>query len=151
MILRNIKKVLDLPSKAYAYYKLKRFSGIQKEFAKSLSFFKSNISKEDVKGILLIQMVSNYEYIVKFAGASKAISEKEKLAVNFYDVEIDWIKSKPRFQGFKKLIGSSLTKICESFGGHIIFRNSEKYKDQAFLKNRLKEIIDRLDKDYPCS
>ena len=53
----------------YKYAKTQKFSRTQKEFAESLIFFKPKTEKQN--GILLVQMVKDYEYLVKFAAAVK--------------------------------------------------------------------------------
>ncbi len=148
----GIKNFICLPLGFYKYYKVNKFTEVQKKIAKKFKFFKKKRTNEKDQGVLLVQMVKNYEYTIKLAAASKAIAEKRNLEVNFYEVDINWIW-KPtswawKTEKFKVLYDvfftGSLEKIHLSFGGKVIFRTSEKYRDQKFIKRELNKILDNL-------
>ncbi|MBC7389105.1 MAG: hypothetical protein H7329_07845 [Opitutaceae bacterium] len=124
-------------------YKENKLTSLHKNLISCFSFFRSNVKKEE--GILLVQMVQDYEFAIRLASASKILSEKRNLKVDFYDVQIRWIflkTYKPLFG--KRYIQSPLVKIHRSFGGNIIFNCSDKFKDTKFIAQKLSAIKNNL-------
>lgn len=129
----------------YRYYKQQQLNLIQKQFADKLSFFRTETKTKSNSGILLVQMVEDYEYTLKLAAASKVLAEKKNLKVNFCNVLIDWITKKEEKSIYRKASIKKLHKIYTSFGQKVIFDNDEKYKDQLFIQEKLNKIVSKLD------
>lgn len=143
---RTIKSYLYFPIRFYRLYKEHEANPLEKRFANNLSFFKAKRVQKKKSGIVLVQMVKDYESTIKLAAASKVIAEKYNLQVNFYEVDIDWIWSKKETSNRKKF-NTPLEFIYLSFGSKILFSNSEKYNNQEFIASKLKEITDDLFKN----
>jgi len=143
----NIKRTLYFPLGLYRYYKEQKLTENQNAFIQILATFKSTVPKEKEDGILLIQMVENYEYTLKFAAAAKVISEKHNLSTSFYDLRwTKWIGWKRNYESVFKFFNNTtgLEQIHFSFGEKIIFRNEEKFYDQDRIKNELTKISQAL-------
>lgn len=138
---KAMRVALLSPIGYYQTYKELQLSAIESKFAKSLSFFKpKKISTNE--GILLVQMLKDYEYTIRLAAASKAIAEKHNLKVHFYGVYwVSWIgwysRQKKASSYFSK---PRIEKIYSHFGKEIIFDCEDQYHDQLFIKEQL-EII----------
>ncbi|MDI9355577.1 MAG: hypothetical protein QM536_00935 [Chitinophagaceae bacterium] len=147
------KKVIKYIIKIFFLYNVYRFvldiyrnsSVIQRWFKKELCFFK--YIPEKTEGIVLVQLVENYEYMIKFAAASKAIAEKKNLEVFFYNVLIDWFKIPKINVPLKQRPRKHLEKIHKSFGSDVIFNNGDLYHDQNFIQDELTKIIVELNPD----
>jgi len=140
-----LKKYLKtIPSDLYRVWKSSQLSVTQKKITEALTFFKAK-STVPSQGILLMQMVEDYEFTIRMAAASKVLAEKNNLEVAFYDVEINWIYEK----NFQKPFGSSLAdpvlvKIHKALGGNVLFENSQKFHDTQFIQNKLDIIVNKL-------
>jgi hypothetical protein len=149
-IYRILKKCLSTPEDFYTYYKSQKQTSVQKKFSNKLSFFRHETKRAD--GVLLVQMVKNYEFTLKFAALSKIIAQKSNLQVSFYEVDIHcfwkslvWTWKTERFKSiYSKFFKSSLEIMHLSFGDTIIFRNWEKHQDQEFIKNKLDEVLHEI-------
>jgi hypothetical protein len=134
----------------FLYYNKQRLSKAEKVFARHLSFFKPKTGLPE-DGILLVQMVKDYEYTIKLAAASKIIAEKNNLRVNFYDPYINAIdyRNDPLVQQKYKAIcdkyeQNSLAKIYKSFAREWMFSNSRMYHDQKKVKQALGNILESI-------
>lgn len=146
----KIKREKEYFLDVYRYYKAQKLTDVQKQFARNLTFLRARAPKEKSNGIVLVALVMDYEYVIKFGAASKVIAEKNNLSVRFYEVDINWIwKTKRKTKNYETWFHSPLDKMHLAYGDKILFRNSEKYKDQDFIKARLNEILCNLNKKEP--
>ncbi len=155
---RNIHWFLQIPYKIWNYtikptlgipdFSKIKYTEIQKQYAQCLEYFKTNTKKGDEDGVLLVQMVEDYEFGTKMAAVTKVLAEKNNLRVGFYRVLINWITNKNKKKTLtEKLLDKKLIKIYSSFGNKMLFDNNEKFKDEVFIQKKLKEAIDALDKN----
>ncbi len=136
------------PVSFYKYYKGEQLNSITQKFAASLSFFKPIASPEKQQGIVLMQMVKDYEYTIKLAAASKALADKNNYLVQFYDV--DWMYrigwgSKYRAV-YEKLFKSKYEQIYSHLDAEIVFGCGDKWEDEKFITQKLAEIIAQIKK-----
>ena len=115
---------------------------------KTLSFFKANSKGYKPKGVLLIQMVKDYEYMIKMAAASKVYVEKHHLKICFYNPYwMKWIGLLDKIEViYLKCFKSSVLKMYQSFGEKLIFDAEEKYADQLKVKKEKDRIQTSLNK-----
>lgn len=111
---------------------------------KKMTFFKSRVKKQD--GLLLFQVVKDYEYMLKMAAASKVYSEEMNLKVAFYNPYwMKWIGWEDKVvKMYKNFFTSSLMKMHKKFGTKLIFDAELKFKDQEKVQNELKYITQNL-------
>jgi hypothetical protein len=138
----NIKgKILKKIEKKKKKYQERNFTSIKKIFASNLEFFKSNAV--GTNGILLVQLVKDYEYMLKLAVSSKVIADENNLKVNLYDVSwasnIGWGRNRKYLKAAKKQ--AVLEKIGNSFGNEVIFYCEDKFQNQDFIKQELNNIV----------
>ena len=81
-VYKSIRKFLGVKYSG-DFYKSRKLTNIQKKIIGELHDFKSNSSIEE--GVILVQLVRDYEYTIKLAAASKVIFDFEKLKVNIYN------------------------------------------------------------------
>lgn len=126
----------------FFYLKGEKITKRKRWFADKLKYYKSNTIKGQESGILLVQMVRDFEYTIKVAAASKAIAEKKNLRVTLHDSYIYWTKRTASVNFiFKTLFTDTYKKIHLSFADSVDFKNSDKYENQDFIKNQLEKII----------
>jgi hypothetical protein len=136
-----IFKRLISPATISRYYNDEKATNLKTWFSKSLSIFKAKTLKGSEDGILLVQIVRDFDFTIKLAGASKVLAEKHNLLVRFHDVQIHWtVKMRRLEQLFDFFNLSSIKNVYSSFGGAIVFKNDHKYRDQELIKSRLKQI-----------
>jgi hypothetical protein len=127
----------------FLYYKTQKLTKTQKEFARHLSLFKPKTFAKAVDGILLVQMVKDYEYAIKLAASSKVIAEKNNFPVLFYETNwtswIGWYKRYPEL--YTRLSPPPLEKIYHSFGKSVVFKTEEKFYDQSFIRQELSKLL----------
>jgi hypothetical protein len=145
-----IKNGLIFLKGLFLYYNKQRLTKAEKVFARHLSFFKPKTTLPE-DGILLVQMVKDYEYTIKLAAASKIIAEKNNLRVNFYDPyinAIDYRNDPPDQRKYKEICDkyeqNSLAKIYKSFAQDWMFSNSVIFHDQEKVKRALNNILEML-------
>lgn len=126
------------------YYKSQKFSPSQSKFADLLVSFRSNDSNDN--GILLTQIVEDYEFTIKLAAASKVIADARNLEINLYEVHIheNLGLTNPINKLFKRFIKTANEKIHLTFGRKVIFRNSDIYRNQKLIKEKLSQITGNL-------
>ena len=147
----RLKKKFSLAN-LFPLYEIEKFTDSKKLFWKSLKFFRANVNKEKTEGVLLVQLVRDYYYVIKLAAASKALAEKENLEVSLHDVKIYWTRKRRIIESvFDVLFKGSLNKLHFAFADKIVFKNYELYKDQKFIKNELVLIIDGLKGNDPAN
>ncbi|MGZ3901055.1 MAG: hypothetical protein ACXVNQ_11360, partial [Bacteroidia bacterium] len=133
-------------------YEKHQLNAVEKSFCECLTLFRSKNYKEKENGLVLVQMIEDYEYTIKFAAAAKVLSEKNNLGVYSYDVLIDGITGKiSKKPGYEKLIQKKLSKIYSSFVADVLFHNESKFNDQAFIEKELIKIGENLDINDPAS
>lgn len=125
-------------------YEERNFTSIKRKFSKKLHFFKSTAA--GTNGILLVQLVKDYEFMIKLAAASKVIAEDKNLKVNLYDVSwtsnIGWSQSRTHKKAKKQQ--KVLEKTAKPFGNKVIFYCEDAYYDQNFIKKELDKILKSL-------
>ena len=123
-------------------YKKEQLSAVQMKYADSLRCFKPIMLKKQEDGVLLVQMIKDHEYTIKFAAAAKVLAEKNNLRIYFYNpnwtARIGWSKVRSKFS--KYIIKSAPEKIYRAFGNSIIFDTEDKYPKQSFIQSKLQEI-----------
>lgn len=117
-----------------------RLTKNQKKFRSLLSFFSTKV--DDTNGILLTQIVEDYEYTIKLAAAAKVIADKMNLQIQLIEIHIheNLGRSLPFTGVFKKLVSSANEKIHLGFATKVAFRNSDLFFDQNFIKQKLGEL-----------
>ena len=110
----------------------------KKLFRKLLTFFRTNTIKGNEDGILLVQMVKDYEYTIKLAAASKFLADKYNLIVKLHDVNIYWSN---KYKLVSKFHSNTNKKINLSYSNSVAFENSRKFHNKNFIKAELKIII----------
>jgi hypothetical protein len=150
-LLYRVRIVLNIPNELYRYSKSQNLNGPQHAFAENLRRFKASTNEGNEEGIVLVQMVRDYENTIKIAATSKVIAEHKNLKVDFYDLYIDKINythippGVKYFQGLSdKLFSSSLLKIYKSFARKMMFSNSVLYADQNKILREKGRIIDEI-------
>jgi hypothetical protein len=141
----KLKKLANIFHDYRLYSKEETLTGIQILFKESLEIFKKK-SKNSENGIILVQTLRDYSFLIKFAAASKVIAESKNLKVFLYDVYwMKWIgwsrKNESLFVRFKK---TAFEKIQLSFAEKILYRTEEKYSDQLLIKSKLDEIVNTI-------
>lgn len=126
----------------WEYEESRKMNSYEREFADHLSFFKPKVVKPE--GQLLVQMTENYEFVTKFAGATKVLAEKHDLEVVFYDTHIN--KSLGLTSELEDNYCQNNTtpreKIHAAFGGKVVFSNDDKFHDQEFIKKEIKHLLE---------
>jgi len=117
-----------------------KITEIQKQFGIALSVFRSIHPSKN--GILLTQIVEDYESTIKLAAASKVIADEKKLTIHTYDVHIHksigWADENQNT--FDRFFKTPKEIIHENFSKKTIFRNDEKYHDQKLVIKELARI-----------
>lgn len=141
-----VGRIVFFPRNTYKNYNESKFSDIHKRYAECLSFFKPNKTEKKANGILLVQMIEDYEFTIKMAAVSKVIADKHHLNIGFYGVLIHWIWGKHiEKTKSQKRLDARLIKILSPFANKLLFDNNERYKDQALIQQKLNEIKSKLD------
>ncbi|MGZ4099242.1 MAG: hypothetical protein ACXVNM_10210, partial [Bacteroidia bacterium] len=147
-----LRKIVSITKQSYSFYEKHQLNAVEKSFCECLTLFRSKNYKEKENGLVLVQMIEDYEYTIKFAAAAKVLSEKNNLGVYSYDVLIDGITGKiSKKPGYEKLIQKKLSKIYSSFVADVLFHNESKFNDQAFIEKELIKIGENLDINDPAS
>lgn len=135
----------------YVHVKREKFTGTKKWFANALRFYKANTIKGQEDGILLTQMVKDYEYTIKLAAASKVLAEQKNLIVSLYDTNVFLKKNADKINWLYKTLffKDNNKKLHLSFADSLSFYNSDKYYDQNFIKQELNKILLEIDKHGP--
>lgn len=125
----------------YKFHKVQN-SPQKKWFQKKLVLFKRKISLKKSDGILLVQMVADYEYTLKLAAASKVYAEKANLDIHFYNPYwMKWIGWGNRIEElYLRILNTSLIKMYKSFGNSILFDSEVKFGNQEKIQSKFKEI-----------
>jgi hypothetical protein len=110
------------------------------------SLFKSNSSELNKDGIILVEMVENFEFALKMASASYSLANKYKYKVSVYDCHWNTRLNKPNFQKWLNYLGlhTIIQKAYLSFGDKIIFSNSNLYNDQKLIHDKTDQIFSNL-------
>ena len=101
-------------------------------------------------GIILTQVVRNYDFILRIAIISKVITEKYNLNLRAYNSNISW-KTKNNFKGrlleypFKFFLKNVFEKIYSSLVTKNAFDLDSKYKNQTIIKSELNKVISNID------
>ena len=112
-------------------------------FCDELSFFKNHNTKQS-NGIVLVQLVNNYEYVLKIAAFSNVISKKKNSEVHYYSSSwtksIGWIDPNEKiYTLFNKM---SIRKMYESFSGReLLCFNKINLKKDSKKTNKIIENI----------
>lgn len=148
MLLRILRVIFLFPYDFFRYYKQIELSAVGGRFAQKMFFFKSSVPPSKEKGLVLVQMVKDYEFTVRIAGAAKVLAEKHKLGIVIYDAH--WSAWKGWSNLHKSICDkwflSGLSKIYLHFGDRIVFRCEGKYHDQSFVQQKLNEVVGALNK-----
>lgn len=144
---RAFYKVSILPkiySKSPVLGRWKKTTKLQEQFISRLGRYKT-AWKEDRNGIVLAQAVSDYEMCIKIAAVSKRLSEKLNCNTGIYSAEY-FSKPKSAVANYFSSVRfkSNLDKIYLSFGGKLLYRNNDLYKNQKKIKSLISEIITGL-------
>ena len=133
-----------------AIYSLYKFDKINNWLLKKLKSLKYD--SKDSSGIILTQLVRDYNYILKIGFASNILAKKHNLSVKCYDVEINY-KPNSVFTILNNIIGffikNKYEKICYPFFGEPIFSVNSSFKDKNFIREELNIIVTSLDKNKP--
>jgi hypothetical protein len=129
--------VIDL----YFYYRRERPTRLKRQLADSLQYFRAKPSQGGKDGILLIEMTRDFEYTIKLGAASKAIAERLNLSVRLHDPSIYWTKKDYWINSVCRFFSIDTYEMVHlAFADDIVFRNADKYYNQAFIKKELKTI-----------
>ncbi len=138
------QKFLSKIEKKKRKYEERNFTKSKKRFSEELKFFKSNANGDN--GIVLVQLVKDYEFLIKLAAASYVISNDRNLKVNLYDVSwtshIGWNRIRTHKRAIKKQ--EILEKIGKSFGNEVIFYCEDSFHNQDFIQQELNKILANL-------
>lgn len=120
-------------------FQKERLTPPQKELRKQLLKFRYAVSDRKSDGILLTQLLEDYDYGVQLAAASKVLAQKKNLKVYLYDVHIyqnlGW---KTRYETFfEKHFRTAKEKVQTAFGNKVIFKNHDLFWDQNLIKKEL--------------
>lgn len=141
-MINYIKKKI---AKKKAKYQQRNFTAAKKQFANDLTYFIPNTPNENT-GIVLIQLVKDYEYLVKLLATAKAIAEDKNLKINFYDVSwtahIGWGKFRKKTSFFKSK--PVLEKVIGKLNSEVIFYCEDLFENQNLIKSKLTEILKNL-------
>ena len=144
----KIRSAIYFPIGFYKYYRSEQLNDVKKKFVESLSVFKPNAPTQKPAGTVLIQVVKDYEYLIKLAAPAKVIAENNNLEVNFYDV--DWTSKIGWGSKYKKthdrFFTPALIKIYKSFGKKNLLNFEDDYHDQSFIKQKLTKCKTELQK-----
>jgi hypothetical protein len=147
-----LRKIVSTGKQSYSFYRKQKLNAVEKAFFDCLVLFRSKSYSDKKNGIVLVQMIEDYEYTIKFAAAAKVLSEKNNSGVYSYNVLIEGITGpvgkKPAYE---KLIQKKLAKIYSSFVADILFSNDDKFSDQSFIENELSKILRNLNVNDPAS
>lgn len=113
---------------------------IKEWFAQKMSFFNANNVENKSEGILLVQMVKDYEFTIKMAAASKLLAEQSNLEVNFYYVYVDAVQAESKH----RKNNLALNRMHLSWGKKVLFNNSDLYKDQERVKSYVAIILKQI-------
>jgi hypothetical protein len=131
------QKVIHFPAGFYKYALSQRLSATTNDFKSSLEFFKPK--NTNAQGIVLVQLVKDYENTIKFATAAKLIAEQKNLEVHFY--EVDWTSKigwgSPYQKLYKRFFTPSIEKVCQAFGGKVMLDYSDDFQDLNFIHAKL--------------
>lgn len=132
------------------FYLREKSTPLKKWFKTSLLIFKANNNDSNLSGVLLVQMTKDFEYTIKMAAASKALADKYNYTVKLHDPIIFWTKKDLLIKSVHSFFfKNTYEEINLSYGNTVGFRNSTKYHDQVFIKNKLNTIIQELDFEKP--
>ena len=130
------------------YYRAERLNAVARKFAASLSFFKPTATAQNQQGIVLMQMVQDYEYTIKLAAASKALADKNNFCIKLYDVywmhRIGWGHKYKVF--FERLFKSKFEKIYSHLDAEIVFSCGDLFHDQNLINQQLSAILSQIKK-----
>jgi len=147
-IFYSAKKAFNLFS---GFVKKEKYTKKKKWFKDSLSYFKADAAGGNLYDkILLVQMAKDFEFSLKLAAASNALANKYQLRVKLHDTYVYWNRKEVLINRIHRfLFKNSYYSIHESFGNSVVFKNSDKYFDQKFIKNELYRISNLLNKNKP--
>ncbi len=139
-----LKRALQFPYGFYGYAKTQQLSKVVKDFQSSLSFFKVNTPNPN--GIVLVQVVKDYENTIKFAAASKVIAEKHNLEVQLYTV--DWTSKigwgSPYQKIYKKLFTPAIEQVYQAFGKKVVHDFETNFHDLNFIHTQLEQLKSKI-------
>ena len=122
----------------------KKTSVLQNQFISKLSRYKIKWDKTK-KGVVLTQIVSDYEMCIKLAIASHKIACNKNANIGAYSVEYFQASKNPLINYLLSYkVNSNLDKIFLSFAGKVLYRNSTLYKDQTKIRSLLHKIKQEL-------
>lgn len=139
------RKLKERLKKNYFSAKLNSY---EKEFRNKLSRYKIKWNNAN-KDIVLTQVVADYEMCIKFALATNHLAKKHNANIGLYhvltvlDLGIDRNKSFRVRSDFENLY-RRMEKVFMAFGGRIIYRNTDAFKDKDFIEAESQKIKDRL-------
>ena len=118
---------------------------IKKWFTNEIKYFKPQVIGEK-KGILLTQLVRDYEYTIQIAVANKILAEKSKLEIYFYDVNwLRWLGWNDKINDiYLKFFKSHVYKVFLGFGKKVVINHEKAYFDQKLIREKLEEIKKQL-------
>ncbi|MEO8414427.1 MAG: hypothetical protein ABI472_12245 [Ginsengibacter sp.] len=125
-----------------------KLNSYEKEFKNKLSRYKIKWNNAN-KNIVLTQVIADYEMCIKFALATNHLAKKHNANIGLYpvltvlDFGIDRNKSFRVRSDFENMY-RRMEKVFMAFGGRIIYRNTDAFKDKDFIETESKKIKDRL-------
>jgi len=116
-------------------------SGFQKQFISQLSKYKINWDSSKKK-LILAQSVSDYEMCIKIACLSNKLAQQQDANIGLYSAEYF---EKPTNRITKHFSSSkfktNLDKIYLAFGGKVLYRNNDEWKNQTHINLLCEQII----------
>lgn len=132
-------------AKKKAKYELRNFTLAKRRFSNELALFKPKMKSNS--GTVLIQLVRDYEYLLKLVAAAKPIADEKNLKFDFYDVSwtanIGWSKFRYQEKHYPKKKPLS-QKIIRKLDADVIFYCEDKFKNQEFIKSELDKILKEI-------
>jgi len=143
------KKLIKLLNYSFLFIEFIQINILNKKkkiFIDLFSLFKSKSLELNKDGIILVEMVENFEFAFKIASASYTLANKYNYKVSIYDCNWNTRLNKPNFQKWLNCFGlhSIIQKVYLAFGDQIIFSNSNLYYNQNLIHHKSDQIFASL-------
>ena len=127
------------------FIKINLYNTNTKYFLKHFEKFQ-NFNNKNTNGIILVQLIEDFEFAFKIASTSKVLASKLNSQISILDCYWDVRLNKINFQKYFNLLGfkTTIQKAYLNFGDKVVFSNANKFRDQKFVSTKTNEIFETL-------
>ena len=123
-------------------------SDAEMSFIKKLDRYKIKWQSKN-KNIVLTQIIEDYAFCIKLAACTNYIAKSEDANIGLYDAELGIERNKNYNYNkwnyfFSEKFSTRSDKIFLSFGGKVIYRNSNLYDDQELINKYYLQIKNKI-------